>query len=109
MAEARGPALKSPARTGGRAEAGSALARMNSSTAITWASRTAVESRGEVHAVGVDPGGPYVEKDFRPGVLAFQARLRLALPVPAVATGTSPQNCPDGYVIRTGLCLLKNT
>jgi hypothetical protein len=32
-----------------------------------------------------------------------------ALPVAAVATGTSPQNCPDGYVIGTGLCLVKNT
>jgi hypothetical protein len=72
MAEARGPALKSPARTGGRAEAGSALARMNSSTAITWASRTAVESRGEVHAVGVDPGGPYVERTFGQG--SWQSR-----------------------------------
>lgn len=33
----------------------------------TWASPTAAPSSAAVHAMDVDPSGPHVEEDFRPG------------------------------------------
>jgi hypothetical protein len=76
--------LKSPARTGGRADPGSSSRpdEFFDEEHLGLTHGRAVECCGEVYAIDVEPRSPHVEPDFRLGVLALQPRLPLVLDGP---------------------------